>query len=85
MPDKKPDVVKMYQRCGQCIGTGRVQPPELPEEDCPSCAGEGYREVFQVDMSDIESTLTDIRDDIAKCSSDILDKCDDILTAINAL
>ena len=62
MPDKKPDVVKIYQRCGQCSGTGKVQPPEEPEGDCPSCEGAGYLEVFQVDMSDIKDVCDDIKE-----------------------
>ena len=71
--DKKPNVTKIYQRCGQCAGTGRTHPPEMEEGDCPSCDGGGYSEVFQVDMSDLTDTVADILDKV----NDIKEKLDE--------
>ncbi len=78
MADLKSDAILIYQRCGKCLGSGEIASTSGLIE-CSACNGEGYREVFQIDM---DRLLTKCEDTFDKCN-DILNKCNDILEIVS--
>ncbi len=64
------DKIKLYELCGNCSGTGLVQPEDLPEDVCPRCNGEKF-----VSMGyELDSTLlNDIFDKVKKVKKTVED------------